>query len=172
MCKHGTEVVMEVTIPASDSHTGEAYRKSVGVDSCLATMVKALNDGGIATRACCCGHGHRVPSIALWDGRWIVVLTDAEYRALEAQNPVDIHGEVRPASPSQGPLQNSEWLREQVEALPEFVPVVECDGQLGVPMETTAGMETASDEGHTYLERSAVLALLDAARSAHGGNTT
>lgn len=56
MCKWGTEVMLSVTIPAHLSHTGEAYEKAMGVDACIAPIIRALNDAGIQTVGSCCGH--------------------------------------------------------------------------------------------------------------------
>jgi len=47
--------------------------KSVGVDACIAPIVKALNDGGIKTIACCCGHASHAGSIILADGRELLI---------------------------------------------------------------------------------------------------
>lgn len=78
MCKWGTDVVLEVTIPAALSHTGEQRQKQVGIDACIAPLVKALNDAGITTVASCCGHGKRPGSIALADGRELIIAPDYE----------------------------------------------------------------------------------------------
>jgi len=76
---------MELVIPANLSHTGKAYRKPVGIDACIAPLVKALNDGGIATIASCCGHGDQPGNIALADGRELIILPDFEAaRAMDA----------------------------------------------------------------------------------------
>ena len=45
----------------------------VWCDPCLATIVSAMNARGIRTLASCCGHGKNDPSIALADGRWLVI---------------------------------------------------------------------------------------------------
>ena len=78
MCTWGTTVTLDLTIPAEDSHTGEAYVRPVEVDACIAPIVRALNDAGVPTRACCCGHGKRPGNIALADGRELVVVPDYE----------------------------------------------------------------------------------------------
>jgi hypothetical protein len=66
------------------------------IDACLALLVATLNTvPKLATVASCCGHGHRPASVALADGRWLVVLTQEQYDALEAQYPLDIHGQPR-----------------------------------------------------------------------------
>jgi hypothetical protein len=67
---------MEVTIPAHLSYTGQARRKVVGIDSCIAPIVAALNAGGLPTVASCCGHGKRPGNVALTDGRELVIAPD------------------------------------------------------------------------------------------------
>jgi hypothetical protein len=74
VCEKGTEVLMEVPIPAHLSHTGEARMAVKGIDACIAPIVAALNAGGIATTGCCCGHGKRAGDILLLDGRTLLVL--------------------------------------------------------------------------------------------------
>lgn len=76
MCKWGDIVHMHVMIPEGLSHTGKAYKKPVGIDRCIAPIVKALNDRGIPTIASCCGHGERPGSIILNDGRELVICPD------------------------------------------------------------------------------------------------
>lgn len=73
MCKWGTDTIVRVRIPADLSHTGEARWKNVGIDSCIAPIVKALQDAGIDMRTSCCGHGTRNGEIALADGRTLAV---------------------------------------------------------------------------------------------------
>ena len=74
MCQWGTSIDMEVTVPASLSHTGQERQKVVGIDACIAPIIKALNDAGIKTINCCCGHGKSDGSIMLADGRTLVIL--------------------------------------------------------------------------------------------------
>lgn len=76
MCKWGTDVVMPLEIPADVSHSGKAYIKNVGVDACLAPIIKALNDAGVKTVACCCGHGKSLGSIHLADKRVLLIYPD------------------------------------------------------------------------------------------------
>ena len=73
MCKHGDEVLLSVPIPAHLSHTGELRWDIKGVDACIAPIVKALNDAGIYTASCCCGHGKSDGIILLHDGRALVI---------------------------------------------------------------------------------------------------
>jgi hypothetical protein len=47
--------------------------KMTEVDRCIAPIVKALNDSGIYTSGCCCGHGESNGSILLHDGRELII---------------------------------------------------------------------------------------------------
>lgn len=73
MCKHGTDVPLEVTIPAHLSHTGETRKDVKGIDACIAPIVAALNAAGIETWQSCCGHGKGTGQINLADGRTLVI---------------------------------------------------------------------------------------------------
>lgn len=93
MCKHGTDVLLEVIIPAGLSYTGKARKKIVGIDACIAPLVKALNNAGFTTVASCCGHGKRPGNIALADGRELIIAKDFEEgRKIDALFPVGIDG--------------------------------------------------------------------------------
>jgi hypothetical protein len=76
MCKWGNTVNLNVPIPAQDSHTSEFRWASKPIDRCIAPIVQALNDSGIYTRSCCCGHGEQDGTILLHDGRVIRVKTN------------------------------------------------------------------------------------------------
>ena len=73
MCNHGNSVDLELIVPAHLSHTGEARKKVVGIDACIAPMVVALNKAGFVTIGSCCGHGKGNGSILLADGRELVI---------------------------------------------------------------------------------------------------
>lgn len=73
MCEWGTEVLLDVPIHPDDSYTGQLRRAKKGVDACIADIVEALNQAGIYTRSCCCGHGKQDGSILLHDGRELVI---------------------------------------------------------------------------------------------------
>lgn len=62
-------------------------------DPCLVPLIRALNTNGLATIASCCGHGTHRPSVALADGRWVVVYDDADFRAADTTSrPVNDDG--------------------------------------------------------------------------------
>lgn len=46
------------------------------IDRCIHHLVAALNAAGVETVACCCGHGKQLGSIALADGRELVIAPD------------------------------------------------------------------------------------------------
>ena len=58
MCKHGDDIEMEVLGPDGCYHK----RK---IDRCIAPLIKELNDRGIMTLHCCCGHGDIQGSILI-----------------------------------------------------------------------------------------------------------
>jgi hypothetical protein len=78
MCEHGTEVMVGVKIPADLSCDGKEQWKSVGIDACIAHIVKALQEGGIDMCGSCCGHGGRSGHIHLQDGRGLLILSPQE----------------------------------------------------------------------------------------------
>lgn len=71
-------------------------KASVWCDPCIAPIVRALNAAGIRTIASCCGHGFRPGTIALADGRELLIARDwNEARAVSEAFPVDINGDRR-----------------------------------------------------------------------------
>jgi hypothetical protein len=82
-----------------------------GIDLCIQQMVRALNDGGIETIASCCGHGNTIGSIALKDGRELMIAPDFETaREVERYWP-DIHGEWKAYQSETGRAQGERWFR-------------------------------------------------------------
>jgi len=73
MCKHGEIVLLKVLVPKELSYTGKARWEIKGIDTCIAPIVKALNDAGIYTSNSCCGHGKEDRSILLQDGRELII---------------------------------------------------------------------------------------------------
>jgi hypothetical protein len=68
--------------------------RTIEVDVEIAPLVRALNDGGIATRASCSGHGFRPGSIILADGRELHIARNREEgRMFERLFPLNINGE-------------------------------------------------------------------------------
>ena len=85
MCDYGNQVILNVPIPGHLSFEGVDVWKDKPIDSCIAPIVKALNDAGIYTVASCCGHGKGGGSIILWDDRELVLARTWEFRELEAE---------------------------------------------------------------------------------------
>ena len=73
MCKWGTEKLVWVKIPADLSCTGKEKWKHASIDSCIAPIVKALQEGDIDMRGSCCGHECNVGDIHLQDGRVLII---------------------------------------------------------------------------------------------------
>jgi len=67
MCEHGDTVILELPI------VGDIRCGSADIDRCIAPIIKAMNAGGIITKACCCGHGKVMGYIQLADGRYLGV---------------------------------------------------------------------------------------------------
>lgn len=55
MCKWGTDTVIHV-IRRNNPYVPDGWHP-MGVDSCIANYVQRMNDLGIVTLGCCCGHG-------------------------------------------------------------------------------------------------------------------
>lgn len=75
MCDWGNTTEVEVTIPADLSCTGQSRVAVKPIDSCIAAIVRALNQGGVLTRSSCCGHGKEPGRIDLVDGRSLVIVS-------------------------------------------------------------------------------------------------
>jgi len=73
MCGWGDEITLRVPIPSELSATGKFRWVDKPVDRCIAPIVQALNDAGIYTSGCCCGHGKNNGSIILQDGRVLII---------------------------------------------------------------------------------------------------
>jgi len=71
MCKKGNHVEMKVRV---DINGGVIIFRQQPIDSCIAPLVKALNDAGIYTASCCCGHGEELGHIWLHDARVLVIM--------------------------------------------------------------------------------------------------
>jgi len=78
MCKWGTDIPLNVFIPAALSHTDHDRFDAKPIDACIAPLVQALNDIGWTTVASCCGHGERPAEIKLLDGRSIIILGEGD----------------------------------------------------------------------------------------------
>ena len=79
MCDHAPNREQAMVVVRRDVN-GEP---TIWCDPCLVPIVRALNTNGLSTVASCCGHGTHRPSVALADGRWLVVYGDADFRAAD-----------------------------------------------------------------------------------------
>jgi hypothetical protein len=68
MCKWGTDKIVKLCKPKEVSG-----RTEIAVDACLADLIQALNNVGIETVTCCCGHGKSDGEIILADGRRLII---------------------------------------------------------------------------------------------------
>ena len=73
MCNHAEREKFMVTLERNAEGRATVY-----CDPCLVPLVKGLNDAGFKTVASCCGHGLRNGSIALKDGRCLIITPDLE----------------------------------------------------------------------------------------------
>lgn len=78
MCDQHSNVAVRVYIPAHLSYSGEARWDVKGIDSCIASIVEALNEAGLFTVTSCCGHNKNPGSIWLLDGRELIIAPDRE----------------------------------------------------------------------------------------------
>ncbi len=74
-CRESCDLTdVRVKIPADLSSTGFVKWRGMKIDTCIASLVNALQRAGVDMRGSCCGHGHSVGEIHLQDGRLILVL--------------------------------------------------------------------------------------------------
>ncbi|PUB82409.1 MAG: hypothetical protein DBP02_15265 [gamma proteobacterium symbiont of Ctena orbiculata] len=90
MCEWGIEATqVKLAKPKSDGRT------HAPVDPCIADIVQSLNDSGLQTLACCCGHGETNGRISLEDGRELILMSFDEAQALDAKEKRLTDAEVR-----------------------------------------------------------------------------
>ena len=78
MCSWGNTTSVRVKIPEDLSHLGRVYWKKVEIDSCIVSLVRALQSAGIDMRASCCGHGKERGRIDLQDGLVLFIQREGE----------------------------------------------------------------------------------------------
>lgn len=76
MCEWGQTILIKVKIPADLDRTGKVHWRWKAIDSCIASLVKVLQEGGIDMRGSCCGHGKMDGEIHLQDGRILIIKRD------------------------------------------------------------------------------------------------
>lgn len=74
MCQWGTDIEVLVKIPADLSSTGQVKWRHIGIDSCIADIVRALQEADIDMRSSCCGHG-KTGEITFQDGRILHIIS-------------------------------------------------------------------------------------------------
>lgn len=84
MCKWGTDVEINVKVDASLSSSRETKWRTFQIDSCIAPLVKALQEGGVDMLASCCGHEGAPGRIDLVNGRTLLIISREEADAFPA----------------------------------------------------------------------------------------
>ena len=74
MCDWGVTEAVLVKIPVDLACDGRTKWRLVGIDACIAPIVRALQLGGIDMQGSCCGHGKKEGNIYLQDGRLLLIL--------------------------------------------------------------------------------------------------
>lgn len=88
MCKWGTDKFIFV-IRRNHPDSKDGWHRIV-VDACIADYVQKMNDRGIITRGCCCGHG-KEPGSVLVDRESIALMDDYGYAYEPYENGALIH---------------------------------------------------------------------------------
>lgn len=70
MCRWGTDASIRLNRPRPVSG-----RTEILVDACIAPLIQALNDAGVHTVGCCCGHGKAPGEVLIEQGGLRVILT-------------------------------------------------------------------------------------------------
>lgn len=79
MCKWDDTVLVKVKISADLDRTGKVHWRSKAIDSCIAPIVRVLQESGIDMRGSCCGHGEFPGTIHLQDGRLLLIVNADKY---------------------------------------------------------------------------------------------
>jgi hypothetical protein len=99
MCKQGTyaSVTIKRIHASGTSRVLNITTRLSTIDACIAPIVQVLNDSGLETVACCCGHGNFPGVISLKDGREILIARNYdEARLMESIVPK--HEELQSAN--------------------------------------------------------------------------
>lgn len=106
MCDHGDTVDVEVSIPASHSHTGEERRAVKPIDRCIAPLVSALDKLGFLMAGSCCGHGKAEPQIVVIGQQKDKVILARPAPTIDEQDLADM---FKPASEA-----DEAWLKAEL----------------------------------------------------------
>lgn len=90
MCDWGTDTIIHV-IRRNNPNVPDGWHP-MAVDACIAAYVQTMNNQGVITVGCCCGHGRGQP-IVLVDAESVLLLKHLgyEYRAFEDRTDVVEH---------------------------------------------------------------------------------
>ena len=86
MCEWGSSIPVKVKIISDLSCDGKEKWKWVEIDACIATIVRALQEGGINMLGSCCGHNEQEGYIDLADGRHLLIFTEEQYQDYISKN--------------------------------------------------------------------------------------
>lgn len=81
MCQSGDTTTLLVKVAAHLAFEGVDSWKEKPVDRCIASIVSALQSGGIDMLGSCCGHGESLGEILLFDGRTLLITTPKGLRS-------------------------------------------------------------------------------------------
>lgn len=90
MCKYVENTRVLVKIPADLSCDSREKWKEAKIDTCIASLIKALQEGGIDMRGSCCGHNEKHGWIELQDGRSLLIL-DRRYANYYWHSPISFY---------------------------------------------------------------------------------
>lgn len=82
MCERGKTKRVTLCRPKLISGRFDDDDTELPVDECIAPLVQLLNDHGVRTFGCCCGHGKKLGFISFEDSEGFV-----RYMALEKREP-------------------------------------------------------------------------------------
>ena len=73
MCQWGNDVMRWVPIPAHLARNQKFHWEQKAIDSCIVSLVDALNRAGHYTAGCCCGHHRTNGNIVLHNGHILII---------------------------------------------------------------------------------------------------
>ena len=79
MCREGETVLIRVSRSVLGRYEWKENRE---VDSCIADLAQALEQGGIEIKGSCCRHGEDFGVMVLQDGRMLMICDLPDYRSL------------------------------------------------------------------------------------------
>lgn len=107
MCRHGTLKTIHV-IRRNNDDIPDGWHE-IRVDACIADYVQAMNDLGIVTVGCCCGHGERQGEVLI---------------APESVHDLEMYGHSY-IWPKDDPLDKTDWWRGRTDIVIHRLPQLE-----------------------------------------------